>query len=113
MQRVPVIDALLGRRGSRHRSGLPRHRCHRDADLGPSEVGSGFAPRAGPRALDLAIAAARPAIGPRAAEMAARVGELVGLSSESITVRGTTTDGLGFPGAEGIAAWAVAVVAPR
>jgi 2C-methyl-D-erythritol 2,4-cyclodiphosphate synthase len=45
--------------------------------------------------------------------MAARVGELVGLSSESITVRGTTTDGLGFPGAEGIAAWAVAVVAPR
>ena len=63
--------------------------------------------------MDIAIAAVRPAIAPRAMEMAARVGELVGLPGEAITVRGTTTDGLGFSGAEGIAAWAVAVVAPR
>jgi len=41
------------------------------------------------------------------------VGELVGLPPEAVTVRGTTTDGLGFTGADGIAAWAVAVVSPR
>lgn len=60
-----------------------------------------------PRDVDLAIAAARPPIAPRRDEMAARIAERIGLPAQAITVRGTTSDGLGFAGAEGIAAWAV------
>jgi 2-C-methyl-D-erythritol 4-phosphate cytidylyltransferase/2-C-methyl-D-erythritol 2,4-cyclodiphosphate synthase len=63
-----------------------------------------------PRSVDLAIAAARPAIAPRRIEMAARISELSGLASEAVSVRGTTSDDLGFAGSEGIAAWAVALV---
>jgi 2-C-methyl-D-erythritol 4-phosphate cytidylyltransferase/2-C-methyl-D-erythritol 2,4-cyclodiphosphate synthase len=63
-----------------------------------------------PRSIDLAIAAARPPIAPRRGEMAARIGILAGLPSEAVTVRGTTSDELGFAGSEGIAAWAVSVV---
>jgi 2-C-methyl-D-erythritol 4-phosphate cytidylyltransferase/2-C-methyl-D-erythritol 2,4-cyclodiphosphate synthase len=62
------------------------------------------------RSLDLAIAAARPRIAPRRDEMATRIAELAGASPESVTVRGTTSDELGFAGSEGIAAWAVVVV---
>jgi 2C-methyl-D-erythritol 2,4-cyclodiphosphate synthase len=42
--------------------------------------------------------------------MAARIGDLAGLPPEAVTVRGTTSDGLGFAGSEGIAAWAVALL---
>jgi 2-C-methyl-D-erythritol 4-phosphate cytidylyltransferase/2-C-methyl-D-erythritol 2,4-cyclodiphosphate synthase len=63
-----------------------------------------------PRSIDLAVAAARPAIAPRRDEMAARIGDLAGLPPEAVTVRGTTSDGLGFAGSEGIAAWAVALL---
>lgn len=112
-----VIDALLGAAGLGD-IGLvfPATDATRDADSGDLLREVGEQVRAAgwePRAVDLAIAAARPAIAPRVTEMATRVGELVGLPREAVTLRGTTTDGLGFPGAEGIAAWAVAVVAPR
>jgi 2-C-methyl-D-erythritol 2,4-cyclodiphosphate synthase len=63
-----------------------------------------------PRTVDLAIAAARPAIAPRRDEMAARIAELVGLPAEAVSVRGTTSDGLGFAGSDGIAAWAVVLI---
>jgi 2-C-methyl-D-erythritol 4-phosphate cytidylyltransferase/2-C-methyl-D-erythritol 2,4-cyclodiphosphate synthase len=63
-----------------------------------------------PRDVDLAIAAARPAIAPRRDEMAARIAGRIGLPADAVTVRGTTSDGLGFAGAEGIAAWAVVTV---
>ena len=112
-----VIDALLGAAGLGD-IGLvfPPTDATREADSANLLREVGERVRAAgwePRAVDLAIAAVRPAIAPRALEMAASVGELVGLPPEAVTVRGTTTDGLGFPGAEGIAAWAVAVVAPR
>jgi len=112
-----VIDALLGAAGLGD-IGLvfPASSATRDADSGDLLREVAAQVRAvgwEPRAIDFAIAAARPAIAPRANEMAARVGELVGLPPEAVTVRGTTTDGLGFTGADGIAAWAVAVVSPR
>jgi 2-C-methyl-D-erythritol 4-phosphate cytidylyltransferase/2-C-methyl-D-erythritol 2,4-cyclodiphosphate synthase len=63
-----------------------------------------------PVAVDLTIVAARPAIAPRRDEMRRRVGELLDLPVEAVSVKGTTSDGLGFAGDEGIAAYAVANV---
>jgi 2-C-methyl-D-erythritol 2,4-cyclodiphosphate synthase len=65
-----------------------------------------------PVSIDLTIVAAQPAIVPRRTEMAARLAELCGIDANSIGVKGTTSDGLGFAGGEGIAAFAVAVIAP-
>ena len=66
-----------------------------------------------PASIDLTIVAAHPAIAPRRTEMAARMGDLCGLEPSAVGVKGTTSDGLGFAGAEGIAAFAVAVIARR
>jgi 2-C-methyl-D-erythritol 4-phosphate cytidylyltransferase/2-C-methyl-D-erythritol 2,4-cyclodiphosphate synthase len=63
-----------------------------------------------PEAADLVIGAESPAIAPRRDEMATRIAGLLGLAVEAVTVRGTTTDGLGIPGGEGIAAWAAVTV---
>ena len=41
-----------------------------------------------------------------------RLAELLGLEPEAVCVKGTTSDGLGFAGSEGIAAFAVATVEP-
>jgi 2-C-methyl-D-erythritol 4-phosphate cytidylyltransferase/2-C-methyl-D-erythritol 2,4-cyclodiphosphate synthase len=64
-----------------------------------------------PAQADLAVAAERPAIAPRREEIEARVGELLGLDADRVSVKGTTSDGLGITGGGGIAAWAVAGVA--
>jgi 2-C-methyl-D-erythritol 2,4-cyclodiphosphate synthase len=65
-----------------------------------------------PASVDLAVAAARPAIAPRREEMERRIAELLGVDASVVSVKGTTSDGLGFAGAEGIAAWAVVGVEP-
>ncbi|MGH2358398.1 MAG: 2-C-methyl-D-erythritol 4-phosphate cytidylyltransferase [Candidatus Limnocylindria bacterium] len=65
-----------------------------------------------PVSADLAIAAALPAIAPRRDEMAARIATALGVEPAAVSVKGTTSDGLGFAGTQGIAAWAVAVVEP-
>ncbi len=64
-----------------------------------------------PASADLAVAVARPALAPRRAEMAERIAALLGIGTEAVSIKGTTSDGLGFAGTEGIAAWAVAAVA--
>ncbi|HEX7173173.1 MAG TPA: 2-C-methyl-D-erythritol 4-phosphate cytidylyltransferase [Candidatus Limnocylindria bacterium] len=64
-----------------------------------------------PTSADLAVAVSRPAIAPRRAELAERVAELLGLPPEAVSIKGTTTDGLGITGAGGVAAWAIAGVA--
>ena len=64
-----------------------------------------------PTGIDLVVVAARPAIAPFRTEMAAAIGGLVGLPAAAVTVKGTTSDGLGFAGEDGIAAYAVATVA--
>lgn len=63
-----------------------------------------------PRNVDLTVAAARPAIAPRRDELVARIADLLGIDRGDVSVKGTTSDGLGFSGSEGIAAWAVASV---
>ncbi len=65
-----------------------------------------------PVSLDLTIVAHRPLIDPRRTEMGGTLAGLLGLSAEAVSVKGTTSDGLGFAGEEGLAAFAVASVAP-
>jgi 2-C-methyl-D-erythritol 4-phosphate cytidylyltransferase/2-C-methyl-D-erythritol 2,4-cyclodiphosphate synthase len=109
-----VIDALLGAAGLGDVGTLfPADDGSREADSGELlrvAVEQLRAAAWDPLSVDLAIGAERPAIGPRRDEMAARVAGLIGIPASEVSVRGTTTDGLGFPGHEGIAAWAVALV---
>ena len=65
-----------------------------------------------PTQVDLVIVAAGPAIAPRRSEMAARIAALLGIGPGDVSVKGTTSDGLGLAGGEGIAACAVATLAP-
>jgi 2-C-methyl-D-erythritol 4-phosphate cytidylyltransferase/2-C-methyl-D-erythritol 2,4-cyclodiphosphate synthase len=110
-----VIDALLGAAGLGDIGTLfpPGDSAWAGADSGDllaRAVGQLTTAGWAPRSIDLAIAAARPPIAPRRDEMAARIGALAGLAPEAVSVRGTTSDELGFAGVEGIAAWAVALV---
>jgi 2-C-methyl-D-erythritol 4-phosphate cytidylyltransferase/2-C-methyl-D-erythritol 2,4-cyclodiphosphate synthase len=109
-----VIDALLGAAGLGDVGTLfPADDASCEADSGELLRVAVEQLRAAawePLSVDLAIGAERPAIGPRRDEMVARVAGLIGIPASEVSVRGTTTDGLGFPGHEGIAAWAVALV---
>jgi len=64
-----------------------------------------------PTAADVAVVIARPAIAPRRDEMIGTIAGLLGVDIEAVSLKGTTSDRLGFAGEEGIAAWAVAGVA--
>ncbi len=58
--------------------------------------------------VDAVVIAEAPKIAPRAAAMRARVANLLGVDVSAVGIRGTSTNGLGFPGrGEGIAAIAV------
>ena len=63
-----------------------------------------------PTSADVAIAIERPAIAPRRDEMAGRIAELLGVGAEAVSIKGTSSDGLGFTAGGGVAAWAVAGV---
>lgn len=111
-----IIDALLGAAAAGDIGSLypPDDERWRSADSGEllrgavsTLLGAGWRPVS----IDLAIVATRPAIAPRRTEMAARLAELCGIDPSAVGVKGTTSDGLGFAGAEGIAAFAVAVIA--
>ena len=61
--------------------------------------------------LDITIICERPKVGPHRAAMVARVAEIMGVATHRVSVKATTTEGLGFTGRrEGIAAQAVATV---
>jgi 2-C-methyl-D-erythritol 2,4-cyclodiphosphate synthase len=64
--------------------------------------------------VDLAIIAERPKLAPFRAAMAEALADDLGLPVEAVSVKATTSDGLGFTGrGEGIAAYAVALVDRR
>jgi 2-C-methyl-D-erythritol 4-phosphate cytidylyltransferase/2-C-methyl-D-erythritol 2,4-cyclodiphosphate synthase len=65
-----------------------------------------------PASVDLVIAVGQPKIADSRDELVARVAKLLGVMAEAVSVKGTTSDGLGFTGSEGVAAWAVASVEP-
>jgi 2-C-methyl-D-erythritol 4-phosphate cytidylyltransferase/2-C-methyl-D-erythritol 2,4-cyclodiphosphate synthase len=61
--------------------------------------------------VDCTIIAETPKIGPHRSVMRRRIAEIIGLSVDQISVKATTTEGLGFTGRrEGIAAQAVASI---
>lgn len=61
--------------------------------------------------VDLTLMCEAPKIGPHRAAMQARIAELLGLSTDRVSVKATTTEKLGFTGrGEGIAAQALATV---
>ena len=61
--------------------------------------------------LDITIICERPKVSPHRAAMVARIAEILGVDAGRVSVKATTTEGLGFTGrGEGIAAQAVATV---
>lgn len=61
--------------------------------------------------VDVTIIAERPRIGPHRDAMRASVARILGLAGRAVSIKATTTEGLGFTGrAEGIAAQAVATI---
>jgi 2-C-methyl-D-erythritol 4-phosphate cytidylyltransferase / 2-C-methyl-D-erythritol 2,4-cyclodiphosphate synthase len=61
--------------------------------------------------IDCTIIAEAPKIGPHRSAMRARIAEITGLSVDQVSVKATTTEGLGFTGRrEGIAAQALASI---
>lgn len=62
---------------------------------------------------DITVICEAPKVKPHREAMRARTAELLGLSLDAVSVKATTTEGLGFTGRrEGIAAEAIAVLAP-
>ena len=64
--------------------------------------------------VDVTLICERPKIGPHREAMISRTAEILSLESSRVSIKATTTEGLGFTGrGEGIAAQAVATVALR
>ena len=111
-----VIDALLGAAALGDiGSHFPASDAHlRDADsidllhqVAKLVAAAGF--RMGN--VDLTVVAERPRIAPRVTEMRQRLAAALGVDTARVSVKATTTDGLGFTGrGEGIAALAVALL---
>ena len=66
-----------------------------------------------PGNVDVTVIAVRPRIGPHRSEMRVRLAEALGLDVAAVSVKATTTDGLGAVGrGEGVAAQAVCLLVP-
>jgi len=112
-----LVDAILGALGDgdigahfppsdARWKGVPSHRFL-------AHAGGLVAARGGMiRHADVTIVCERPKIGPHREAMRARLAEILGLGIGRVSVKATTTEGLGFTGrGEGIAAHAVATLA--
>jgi 2-C-methyl-D-erythritol 2,4-cyclodiphosphate synthase len=64
--------------------------------------------------VDAVVIAEAPKIAPFADKIQSHVAELLGVAAESVSIRGTSTNGLGFVGrAEGLAVMAVVMLVPK
>jgi 2-C-methyl-D-erythritol 4-phosphate cytidylyltransferase / 2-C-methyl-D-erythritol 2,4-cyclodiphosphate synthase len=110
-----VIDAVLGAAGAGDIGALypPSDERWRGADSAQLVQGAlATIASAGWRvaSVDLTIVADHPAIAPRRDEMRRRIAFLCGVDPGAVSVKGTTSNGIGVGGPDGIAAFAVAVV---
>ena len=111
-----LTDALLGAIGaedigSHFPPGDPRWRGADSAIFLRHAVDLVLSRGAAVEHLDLTIICESPRIGPHRAAMLARISEIAGIPQDRLSVKATTTEGLGFTGrGEGIAAQAVATV---
>ena len=111
-----ITDAILGALGA---GDIGQHFPPSDARWKGAESGvflrhaGGLVAEAGGsiRHLDVTLICERPKIGPHRAAMVARIAELLGIAAGRVSVKATTTEGLGFTGrGEGIAAQATATL---
>jgi len=111
-----LTDAILGAIGEAdigtHFPPSDARWCGADSALFLRHAVSLVAARGGEiRHLDVTLICEAPKIGPHREAMRARVGEIAGIAVERVSVKATTTEGLGFTGrGEGIAAQAAATV---
>ncbi len=64
--------------------------------------------------IDCTVVCEEPRISPHSPVMEAKIADALGISSDAVNVKGTSTDGLGFTGRkEGIAAMASACLSPH
>jgi 2-C-methyl-D-erythritol 2,4-cyclodiphosphate synthase len=64
--------------------------------------------------VDAVVIAEAPRLTPHAAEIRLRLASLLGVSPDSVSVRGTSSNGLGFPGrSEGIAVMAIVLLVAK
>lgn len=111
-----IVDAILGAMGA---GDIGTHFPPTDARWQGAasaqflEYAAGLARAAGYAIahVDLTLICEAPKIGPHRDQMRARIAQLLGAGLESVSVKATTTEGLGFAGrGEGIAAQAVATL---
>jgi 2-C-methyl-D-erythritol 4-phosphate cytidylyltransferase/2-C-methyl-D-erythritol 2,4-cyclodiphosphate synthase len=63
--------------------------------------------------IDVTVICEAPKIGPHREAMCQNIAALLGLDTQAVSVKATTTEGLGFTGrGEGLAAQALATIAP-
>lgn len=111
-----VIDALLGAAGlgdiGQHFPDTDdRWRDVSSLDMLAAALNMLEAENYQPVNVDVAVAAERPRLGPRVAEMRERLASVLGISPSFISIKATTAEGLGAIGrSEGICAWAVALI---
>ena len=111
-----VTDALLGAAaegdiGSHFPPGAARWRDADSMDLLARVVALLRRRRLRAINVDVTVICETPRIGPYAARMRARIGEVLGTGSDAVSIKGKTNEGMGWIGAgEGIAVHAVALV---
>ena len=111
-----VTDALLGAAaqgdiGSHFPPGDPQWRDADSMDLLGRVVALLRQRRLRPINVDVTVICEAPRIGPHAARMCARIGEVLGIGPDAVSIKGKTNEGMGWIGAgEGIAVHAVALI---
>ncbi|MDF2628192.1 MAG: 2-C-methyl-D-erythritol 2,4-cyclodiphosphate synthase [Symbiobacteriaceae bacterium] len=113
-----LMDALLGAAGLRDIGYHfpPSDKAYKGADsLKLLEHVVGLLAQEGFRPVncDMTLLAERPKIGPHVDAMKARIAPVLGVEARRVGLKATTNEGMGFVGqGEGMAAYAVALIAP-